>query len=86
MENELFSWGRSLAGFFLAIQVSLFALGADAPSVERIPAEKGDIVIRPINHATLTLEWNGQKIFVDPDTNGSTLPDSSRRKRIRQYR
>jgi L-ascorbate metabolism protein UlaG (beta-lactamase superfamily) len=33
---------------------------------DRIQTTKGDLVIHPINHATLALGWNGQTIYVDP--------------------
>jgi L-ascorbate metabolism protein UlaG (beta-lactamase superfamily) len=37
-----------------------------AESSDEVQAEHGPITIKPINHATFTLEWNGKKIFVDP--------------------
>ena len=39
---------------------------ADPPAPDKIPADKGDILIQPLNHATFILEWNGKRIFVDP--------------------
>lgn len=33
---------------------------------DRVPTSKGDLVIHPINHATLALGWNGLIIAVDP--------------------
>ncbi len=46
--------------------ISLLVFGAEAPTVDRISSEKGDIQIQPLNHATFTLEWDGKKLFVDP--------------------
>jgi L-ascorbate metabolism protein UlaG (beta-lactamase superfamily) len=39
---------------------------ADTKSPDTVPAEKGDIKIYPINHATFAMNWNGKWIFVDP--------------------
>lgn len=33
---------------------------------DRIPAANGDLVVQPINHATLALGWNQQVVYVDP--------------------
>ncbi|HEY0457109.1 MAG TPA: MBL fold metallo-hydrolase, partial [Verrucomicrobiae bacterium] len=54
----------------LVFTVSIFAatLGAaqsDA-SADTIKTESGDLVIHPVNHATVVLEWNGKTIYVDP--------------------
>jgi L-ascorbate metabolism protein UlaG (beta-lactamase superfamily) len=35
-------------------------------SGDTIAAQKGNITIHPINHATLALNWNGITIYVDP--------------------
>jgi len=39
---------------------------ADALSGDRLPTKAGDLVIRPVNHATLVMQWNGTTIYVDP--------------------
>jgi L-ascorbate metabolism protein UlaG (beta-lactamase superfamily) len=49
-----------------ALLLSFIAFGADAPGVDRISADNGEIQIQPLNHATFTMEWNGKRIFVDP--------------------
>jgi len=49
-----------------AFCLSSIAFAAEAPALDRIPADKGDIQIQPLNHATFVMEWNGKKIFVDP--------------------
>ena len=33
---------------------------------DRIPTNQGDLVIHPIHHGTLVLEWNGKSVYVDP--------------------
>ncbi len=37
-----------------------------AAQTQRIPAEKDDIVITPILHATMVIQWNGLTIYMDP--------------------
>lgn len=40
---------------------------ADAPLAgDRIPTQRGDLIIHPINHATLALGWDKLIIYVDP--------------------
>ncbi len=55
----------SLLTAALVIVAWASANGAEL-SGDRLPADKGDIVIHPINHATLALNWNGVTIYVDP--------------------
>ncbi|MBC3542196.1 MBL fold metallo-hydrolase [Rufibacter sediminis] len=33
---------------------------------DRIKTEKGDLVIQPVTHGSLALQWNGKTIWVDP--------------------
>jgi L-ascorbate metabolism protein UlaG (beta-lactamase superfamily) len=35
-------------------------------SGDRIPTARGDLVIRPINHASFVMAWDGKTIYVDP--------------------
>lgn len=44
------------------------AVSTEAQEVKEsiIPADHGDIIIRPVLHSTLVLEWNGQTICTDP--------------------
>jgi L-ascorbate metabolism protein UlaG (beta-lactamase superfamily) len=49
----------------------LFALfminaGAQLTTPDTIPASKGNIIVQPIFHAALVLQWNGKSIYVDP--------------------
>ncbi len=57
----------SLSGAMLVVM----ALHAAPPPPDRIPASGGDIVIQPINHATLQLAHAGIVIDVDPVAQGS---------------
>ena len=41
------------------------ARGAELPG-DRIATDKGDLVIHPVRHATLVLQWDGKTIYVDP--------------------
>ena len=66
MENQLSLRVHLSLAILAALHLTLSVVGADAPAIDRIPAEQGDIQIQPLNHATFTLEWNGKKIFVDP--------------------
>jgi L-ascorbate metabolism protein UlaG (beta-lactamase superfamily) len=34
---------------------------------DHLPTSDGDLVIRPLYHASLALSWNGRVIYVDPD-------------------
>jgi len=53
-----------------SVAVLLGPLGAAAAEItmtgDHVPTAKGDLIIHPINHATLALGWNGQTIYVDP--------------------
>lgn len=42
------------------------ASAATALTGDRIPAEQSEIVVHPVNHATLVLGWNKVTIYVDP--------------------
>src|SRR5260221_10191785 len=39
---------------------------------DRVPTDKGDLIIHPVNHATFIMNWSGQTIYVDP-VGGSNL-------------
>jgi L-ascorbate metabolism protein UlaG (beta-lactamase superfamily) len=56
---------------------SLLVSAAEAPGMDKIPTDKGDIQIQPLNHATFTLEWNGRKIFVDPVGGAQRFKDTA---------
>jgi L-ascorbate metabolism protein UlaG (beta-lactamase superfamily) len=46
-----------------------------AASPDTIKADKGDISVVPIEHATFVLKWNGKTIFVDPTKGGDAFKE-----------
>ena len=52
------------------IALSLLTLGqaraAGMVGGDAIATSKGDLHIRPINHATFVMGWNGETIYMDP--------------------
>ncbi len=44
----------------------LLPAAAQAPPGDKIPTEKGDLVIHPLHHATFVMTWNNRTIYVDP--------------------
>lgn len=58
-----------LASLTLGLGAGAFSPGACAAGKlegDRVPSADGDIVIHPINHATLALGWKDKTIYVDP--------------------
>jgi L-ascorbate metabolism protein UlaG (beta-lactamase superfamily) len=54
-------------------------VAADAPAGgDRIPTANGDLVIRPIDHATFVMNWNGKTIYVDPVGGGKRFESLAR--------
>ncbi len=55
----------SFAGqrFYRAAQVPTTSLTGD-----HLSTDSGDLVIRPVTHASFVLSWNGKMIYNDPDT------------------
>jgi L-ascorbate metabolism protein UlaG (beta-lactamase superfamily) len=47
-------------------------------TVDRLPTSEGEVIIHPINHASLVLEWNGKVIYVDPVGGGAKYQDLPR--------
>ncbi len=47
---------------------------ADAPSLtgDHLPTERGDAVIRPVNHAAVVVGWGGLALYVDPSAGSYT--------------
>lgn len=61
--------GRRAAclGFVWALVVGAMpAVIAAPPPPDTVPAEGGDILIQPLQHATLALRWKEHTIYVDP--------------------
>lgn len=63
---------KSLKGLHPMVMAAVLAGLAAAPAAaqgrtsDKIPTNQGDLVIHPIHHGTLVLEWNGKTIYVDP--------------------
>lgn len=55
------------ARFYRAAQLT----GTNILSGDHVPTINGDVVIRPLYHATFVLSWNGKFIYNDPDTPAS---------------
>ncbi len=58
------------ARFYRAEQLSLTNL---VPG-DHVPTLQGDVVIKPLYHASTFLRWNGLAIYVDPDDDASYEP------------
>lgn len=46
--------------------MSTLLIFAQRPKADLFSTNKGDLVIQPILHGTLALEWNDQTIYIDP--------------------
>src|SRR6266508_2224752 len=52
---------------------------ADPPAGDdRIPTANGDLIIRPIDHATLVMSWKGKTIYIDPVGGGKRFESFAR--------
>ena len=49
-----------------AIMVPLATAQGQKLTGEAFPTDKGDLVIHPILHSTLAMEWDEKVIYVDP--------------------
>lgn len=55
----------ALAASFLIRTAPMLAADKEV-SGDRIATAEGDLIIQPINHATLVLGWKGKTVYVDP--------------------
>jgi len=46
---------------------------AQPPAPDKIETSKGPLTIQPLNHATLTLTWQGKTVYVDPTGGAATF-------------
>lgn len=60
-----FRLAASVATVLFASQVVAWGASAEL-SGDRVAAKDGDLVVHPINHATLVLGWKNEVIYVDP--------------------
>ena len=51
---------------FASLVLFLFLTVLTIAQKEVIPTDNGDVVITPILHATMVLEWNGRTVYIDP--------------------
>ncbi|KKB78942.1 hypothetical protein VW35_10810 [Devosia soli] len=64
-----------IAGFAAKVLVPTPATAQEAAMPETIATSEGDLVIHPVEHASLVLEWGGKVIYVDP-VGGAALYES----------
>jgi L-ascorbate metabolism protein UlaG (beta-lactamase superfamily) len=55
-----------VAGLFILLAVGRPVQGAGALTGDSVPTAEGPLVLHPINHATLALQWKGLALYVDP--------------------
>jgi L-ascorbate metabolism protein UlaG (beta-lactamase superfamily) len=55
-----------LAAFLGALPLWSAPSSAGELSGDKIPGPKGDLIVHPINHATLAVQWSGKTTYVDP--------------------
>ena len=58
--------GLPLVGLAANLFSTSFVFAQDASMAETIATSEGDLVIHPVEHASLVLEWGGKVIYVDP--------------------
>ncbi|MGV3574622.1 MAG: MBL fold metallo-hydrolase [Devosia sp.] len=58
--------GLPIAGLAANLLGTSFVFAQDASMAETISTSEGDLVIYPVEHASLVLEWGGKVIYVDP--------------------
>ncbi|WIY52598.1 MBL fold metallo-hydrolase [Devosia sp. YIM 151766] len=51
---------------FAGLAASRFVHAQESPIPDLISTSAGDLVIHPVEHASLVLEWDGKAIYVDP--------------------
>jgi len=52
--------------FYILLMMASGTLMAQRPAADNIKTAKGDLIIQPINHATLAFTWEGKTIYADP--------------------
>ena len=57
--------GLPLAGFAANLAANP-SLAQETPMADTIATSAGDLVIHPVDHASLVLEWGGKAVYVDP--------------------
>ncbi len=54
--------------YLALLSVLLVVSQVDGPDIsgDRYNTFKGDLIIHPVQHATLVIQWDGKLIYVDP--------------------
>lgn len=52
--------------FFLIIILSFFTINAQFAEPEFIKTAKGNLLIQPVLHSSIILQWNNKTIYIDP--------------------
>ncbi|UYN98611.1 MAG: MBL fold metallo-hydrolase [Devosia sp.] len=58
--------GLPISGLAVNLGLSAATRAQDTVMADTISTSAGDLVIHPVDHASLVLEWNGGAIYVDP--------------------
>jgi L-ascorbate metabolism protein UlaG (beta-lactamase superfamily) len=57
---------NTLLTLLLVLTVSLVASSQNRDTPDQYATDNGDLIVHPITHGTLAMEWNGMTIYVDP--------------------
>ena len=55
---------KTLIAFLIAFSIS--AANAQLTTPDTISTSKGNVIVQPIFHAALVLQWNDKSIYIDP--------------------
>jgi L-ascorbate metabolism protein UlaG (beta-lactamase superfamily) len=66
MKNFCSTMLAMLVSLGMTVAMVATASAADPLTGDHIPTDHGDMIIHPINHATLVIGWDGKTIYVDP--------------------
>jgi alpha-L-fucosidase len=66
---------RALLSAVLLCWTTMSAAQEKPLSGDLVAADNGALVIRPVNHATFVMQWNGKTVYVDPVGGGKPFAD-----------
>ena len=55
---------KALVSFLLACLIS--KANAQLTTPDSMPTSEGNVVIQPVFHAALVLQWKGTSVYIDP--------------------
>lgn len=58
--------GLPFAGLAAQAFVHTLAFAQENPMADKVSTPGGDLLVHPVEHASLVLEWDGKAIYVDP--------------------